>query len=188
MGEKMAEKFCRKWRLPRHFWVLLHAVKHDMGQTALIPLRRKVCWRFFHPKNPTISAGFEPANLGTKDQHATSRPPKQPDALITQILFCYKTLHVSGNLFAHHQEFSTVHSALVSFMQVFFIWWPFPSRVRLELQFHPDSAWKRSLKTRTKLTSAEYTVENSWWWAKRLPETCRDFTQLLLQQNAHFYY
>jgi len=35
------------------------------------------------------------------------------------VLFCYKTLHVSGNLFAHHQEFSTVHSALVSFMQVF---------------------------------------------------------------------
>ena len=43
----------------------------------------------------------------------------QPDALIIQILFCYKTLHVSGNVFAHHQEFSTVHSALVSFMQVF---------------------------------------------------------------------
>jgi hypothetical protein len=41
---EMAEKFCRKWRLPRHFWVLLHAVKHDMGQTALLPLRRKVCW------------------------------------------------------------------------------------------------------------------------------------------------
>jgi hypothetical protein len=43
----------------------------------------------------------------------------QPDALIIQILFCYKTLHISGNLFAHHQEFSTVRSALVSFMQVF---------------------------------------------------------------------
>src|SRR5215469_4068223 len=43
----------------------------------------------------------------------------QPDALIVQILFCYKTLHVSGNLFAHHQEFSTVHSALVSFMQIY---------------------------------------------------------------------
>ena len=25
---------------------------------------------------PTASAGFEPANLGTKGQHATSRPPK----------------------------------------------------------------------------------------------------------------
>jgi hypothetical protein len=28
-------------------------------------------------------------------------------------------LHVSGIFSAHHQEFSTVHSALVSFMQVF---------------------------------------------------------------------
>ena len=43
----------------------------------------------------------------------------QPDALIIQILFCYKTLHVSGIFSAHHQEFSTAHSALVSFMQVF---------------------------------------------------------------------
>ena len=31
---------------------------------------------FFALKNPTVSAGFEPANLGTKGQHATSRPPK----------------------------------------------------------------------------------------------------------------
>ena len=42
----------------------------------------------------------------------------QPDALIIPILFCYKTLHISGIFSAHHQEFSTVHSALVSFMQV----------------------------------------------------------------------
>jgi len=42
----------------------------------------------------------------------------QPDSLIIQILFCYKTLHVSGIFSAHHQEFSTVHSALVSFMHV----------------------------------------------------------------------
>jgi len=43
----------------------------------------------------------------------------QQDALIIQILFCHKTVHVSGIFSAHHQEFSTVHSALVSFMQVF---------------------------------------------------------------------
>jgi hypothetical protein len=42
----------------------------------------------------------------------------QPDALIITILFCYKTLHVSGIFSAHHQGFFTVHSALVSFMQV----------------------------------------------------------------------
>ena len=31
---------------------------------------------FFALKNPTASVGFEPANFGTKGQHATSRPPK----------------------------------------------------------------------------------------------------------------
>jgi len=31
---------------------------------------------FFALEYPTVSAGFEPANLGTKGQHATSRPPK----------------------------------------------------------------------------------------------------------------
>jgi hypothetical protein len=45
----------------------------------------------------------------------------QPDALFIQILFCHKTLHVSGIFSAHHQEFSTVHLALVSFMKGFFM-------------------------------------------------------------------
>jgi hypothetical protein len=55
----------------------------------------------------------------------------QPDALIIPILFCYKILHVSGILSAHHQEFSTVHSVLVSFMQVSDD--RFQARVRMEL-------------------------------------------------------
>ena len=42
----------------------------------------------------------------------------QTDAIIIPILFCYKTLHVSDIFSAHHQEFFTVHSAVVSFMQV----------------------------------------------------------------------
>jgi hypothetical protein len=37
---------------------------YDMGPTALLPFRRKA------------SAGFEPANLGTKGQHVTPRSPK----------------------------------------------------------------------------------------------------------------
>jgi hypothetical protein len=40
----------------------------------------------------------------------------QPDALIIPILFCYKTLHVSGIFSAHHQEFFNVHSALCSIL------------------------------------------------------------------------
>jgi hypothetical protein len=43
---------------------------YDMGPTVLLPLRRKAL------KNPTASAGFEPANLGTEGQHANPRPPK----------------------------------------------------------------------------------------------------------------
>jgi hypothetical protein len=43
----------------------------------------------------------------------------QPDALIIVILFCFKNLRVSGIFSTHHQEFSTVHSAVVSFMQVY---------------------------------------------------------------------
>jgi len=49
---------------------------YDMGPTALHPLRRKACWRFFRPKNPMASARFEPADLGSEGQHATPRPPK----------------------------------------------------------------------------------------------------------------
>jgi len=44
---------------------------YDMGPTALLPLRRNACWGFFRPKYPMAAARFEPANLGTKGQHAT---------------------------------------------------------------------------------------------------------------------
>jgi hypothetical protein len=47
-----------------------------MGPSALFPLRRVACWGFFRRKNLTASTGCEPANLGTKGQNATSRPPK----------------------------------------------------------------------------------------------------------------
>ena len=43
---------------------------------------------------------------------------KPTDALISQIYFCQETLHVSGSFSAHHQEFSTVHSARVYVMLV----------------------------------------------------------------------
>jgi len=42
----------------------------------------------------------------------------QSDALISQIYFWNKTLHVSGSSSVHHQEFFTVHTALVYGIQV----------------------------------------------------------------------
>ena len=57
-----------------------------MGETALLPLRRRA-EDFFALKNPTASVGFEPANLGTKGQYATSRPPKPHTAAYLFIIF-----------------------------------------------------------------------------------------------------
>ena len=65
---------------------------YDMGPMALLPLWRKACWGFFRPKNPTASAGFEPANLGTKGQHATPRPPRPPKPFVSDILYKFNEL------------------------------------------------------------------------------------------------
>ena len=43
-----------------------------MPHILLLPLRRKACWEFSgRPKNPTASAGFEPANSGSSGQYAS---------------------------------------------------------------------------------------------------------------------
>ena len=56
---------------------------YDMGPTASFsPPKEGVLRIFFALKNPTASAGFEPANLGTKGQHATPRPPK-PSVIVS---------------------------------------------------------------------------------------------------------
>jgi hypothetical protein len=83
----------------------------------------------------------------------------QPDALIIPILFCYRTLHLSSIFTTHHQEFSTVHSAL-------------PSRVRME-RSSILTCLEAVIKACMKLTSAECTVENSLWWAEKMLERCR---------------
>ena len=59
---------------------------YDMGPTALAE-------DFFALNNPTASAGFEPANLGTKGQHATPRPPKP----LSCWLFKKKSITMRGN-------------------------------------------------------------------------------------------
>jgi len=42
----------------------------------------------------------------------------QPDKINYPDLFCYTTPRVTGIFSAHHQEISSVHSALASFIQV----------------------------------------------------------------------
>ena len=71
----MADEFCLK--MPDFhvtFRDLLHAVNLRHGTNGFTSLP---CSGFFFVlQKLTASAGFEPANLGTKGQHAKSRPPK----------------------------------------------------------------------------------------------------------------
>ena len=56
---------------------LLHAVNLRHGTDGFTSLPKEDMLRIFLAlKNPTASAGFEPANLGNKGQHATARPSK----------------------------------------------------------------------------------------------------------------
>jgi len=70
-------------------------------------------------------------------------------------------LHVSGSLSAHHQEFLAVH--------------------RLPGAVAPGS--KRSSQLQ-KMYQSRCTAKNSWWWAERLPETCRVVIPIKLEFGA----
>jgi hypothetical protein len=69
-------------------------------------------------------------------------------------LFWNKTLHVSGSSSVHHQEFFTVHTAMV---YVIHFCWQIVSCQQTFLTY----------------TIVMCTVKNSWWWTEELPETCK---------------
>jgi hypothetical protein len=78
-GRKMVGKFSLK--MPDFhvaFRDILRAVNIRHGTHSFTSLPKEGALRIFFSalKNPTASAGFEPANLGPKGQHATYRPPK----------------------------------------------------------------------------------------------------------------
>jgi hypothetical protein len=57
---------------------LLHAVNLRHGTDGFTaPPKEGVLRISFALKNPTAPAGFEPATLGSKGRHATSRPPNK---------------------------------------------------------------------------------------------------------------
>ena len=91
-GQEMAGEFCLK--MPDFhvtFRDLLCAVNLRHGTDGFTsPPKEGVLRIFFALKNPTASVGFEPANLGTKGQHATSRPLKPLNSGLVQGVH-YKT-------------------------------------------------------------------------------------------------
>jgi hypothetical protein len=64
-------KFCLNADFHGTFRDLLHAANLPHGIHGFTSLPKEGVLRIFLPlKNPTASAGFEPANLGTRGQHA----------------------------------------------------------------------------------------------------------------------
>jgi hypothetical protein len=72
--------------------VFLHAAKSTTWDRRLyFPSEGRSAEDFFALKNPTASAGFEPANLGTEGQHATPRPQKPLTPPLPNVVSHHKT-------------------------------------------------------------------------------------------------
>jgi hypothetical protein len=73
-----------------------------------------------------------------------------------------------------------------SLVQFYAVWWPFAARIRTELhEFRPDPGSKWS-SNGIKLYERRCTTKSSWWWAERLPETCRVVIPIKLDFNVFF--
>ena len=87
VGEKWQMNFAWNDRLPHSIQESFTCRKSTTWDRRLyFPSEGRRAEDFFALKNPTASAGFEPANLGTKGQHATSRPPKMLWVNLTYLL------------------------------------------------------------------------------------------------------
>jgi hypothetical protein len=101
----------------------------------------------------------------------------QKDALYRLIYYFKSALHVSGNVFVHHQEHLTVFRVsgtvqpsccrLVSWMS--WNWTECPTIYIVQFQLIRDTSRQQLGWT---LPDTVNTVKCSWWWAKTLPGTC----------------
>jgi len=80
-------EFCRKWRLPRHFWVLLHAVNLRHGSDGFTSPPKEGALRAYSREK---SEGF--GRVWTRDwvpkaSTLTSRPPKPQWGALSFVFF-----------------------------------------------------------------------------------------------------
>ena len=76
-------EFCRKWRLPRHFWVLLHAVNLRHGTDGFTSPPKEGALRIFSPEK---SDGF--GRVWTRElgyQRSARSPPDHRSRWISEL-------------------------------------------------------------------------------------------------------
>jgi len=96
-GREMFQQISSRIRLPLNSRDLLHAANMRHGTNGLTsPPKEGVLRIFFALKNPKSSAGFEPAKMGTKGQHATSRTPKP---MLLKYTYCFVYNIVSRKMY-----------------------------------------------------------------------------------------
>jgi hypothetical protein len=76
MGEKWPRNFAESGDFHVTFGLFYMPLSTTWDRRLYFPSEGRRAEDFFRPKNPTASAGFEPANSGTKGQHTPSRPPQ----------------------------------------------------------------------------------------------------------------
>ena len=87
------------------------------------------------------------------------------DALISHIYSWNKTLHVSDSSPVHHQEFFTVHTAMVYVIQVC---WQLASRIRMFHLHVSDSSSVHHQEFFTVYTAMVYVIQVCWQLASRI--------------------
>ena len=133
---------------------------YDMGQTALLTFRRKAYSGFFFAlKNPTASAGFEPANFGTKGQHATSRPPKPRGDSNGSLITKFKIVNYCSTIFFNKRNKRIVFELGTQIVQVrCVIYRLLESNVQRKCVNSPLAGLKLSSKKTTKILSYGITL------------------------------
>ena len=105
VGEKRPMNFAWNARLPRSIQGSFTCRKSTTWDRRLyFPSEGRRAEDFFVLKNPTASARFEPANLGTKGQHATSRPPKPLFQSVT-----FQLIIIQANYIFHSPQSPCIH-------------------------------------------------------------------------------
>ena len=90
-------------RLPRHIHGSFTCRKSTTWDKRLyFPSEGRRAENFLALKNPTASAGFEPANLGNKGHHATSRPQKPLKRVVRNVVGqqIWKAIHKQSLVFS----------------------------------------------------------------------------------------
>jgi len=73
---RKGREFCRKWRLPRHFWVLLRVVLTTRDRWLYFHSEGRRAVDFFARKIRRLRPGLNPRTWVQEASTLTSRPPK----------------------------------------------------------------------------------------------------------------